>query len=117
MALADYQSQRFSIPVTISAGQNNSPIVDLKGCSLMEVGVPAGWTTGDITIDKSPDGGTTWFIASRLADQSDIKISGALAGHMYAVTPGEVVGAQYIRLSAAVAPAGDTVFTLIAGPV
>lgn len=72
MAEIDIQS------VTIGAAAALSAEVDIGNKSLVGIVVPANWTTAGISLQASPDGGTTWC---ELVDQTATAIGcGSLTG-------------------------------------
>jgi hypothetical protein len=48
------------IPITIASGNSLSNAVDLGGLRLFGIFMPSVWTAANLTLQMSPDGGTTW---------------------------------------------------------
>ena len=49
-----------NITATIAAGQSLSAEVDIGNQSLVGIILPANWTAAGLSLQVSPDGGTTW---------------------------------------------------------
>lgn len=110
-------------PAAIAAEASLSGQVDIGGYPLVGILVPASWTTAPITLQGSPDGGTTW---GELTDISGvpIEISSLTAGTAYfvALDPARLRGLRSIRvrsgtLASPVAQTSAITLTLLTRPV
>ena len=73
--------------VTISNGASVSAAVALTGVALLGLLMPASWTAAALTIEVSPDAGTTWYglVYDSEGNQCNV-VASPTAGSAYAVS-------------------------------
>lgn len=97
MSLKDtYACAWESIPVTIAANGSLSGAINLGGLRLFAVVAPANWSSSKITLQMSPDGGSTWV---DVYDANGNEVFGtAEPSRCIAFDPKYFSSIQYLRL-------------------
>ena len=119
MSLGQYQNVPQVGTVTIANGASLSGALDLHGCSLVAIQMPAAWTAATLTFQGSNDG-TTY---GDVYDDSATELSVTVAVLRYVVFDRDVKdnlsGIRWIKVrsdpsAAPTAQGGDRVLTLVA---
>lgn len=88
------------ITAQIAAGQSLSAEVDIGNKSLVGLLVPANWTTAGISMQASPDGGTTWGEVTTVAGTPYAigSVTGGTLAYYVAVDPTTLRGALALKI-------------------
>lgn len=99
---------------TIASSGQNSTAVCVVGKTSGTVYTPGTVTGTTLTVQKSPDGGTTWYTTMDEAGTAfTIPSSGTLTdGNAYSLDPKVFEGASHIRLRSSTTEGQATVFTV-----
>ena len=89
-----------NIAASIASGQSLSAEVDIGSKSLVGLLVPANWTTAGISIQVSPDGGTTWAELTTVAGTPYAigSLTGGTLAYFVAIDPTTIRGAQALKI-------------------
>ena len=88
---------------TIANGGSLSGAIDCKGPQPVGVAMPAAWTAATITLQMSPDGGTTWY---EVYDTDGVLYNPAAdAGRYIPLSPPVIAGATLIKVRSGTAAA------------
>lgn len=113
-----------STTVTIAQGAALSGAVDLYGCSLVGIQMPATWTAASLSFDVSIDGTTytaLYTVSSALA-ATEYAITSPAASYGISLDPAIFAGWRFLKVrsgtaAATVNQAAARVITLIVRPV
>lgn len=89
-----------SSTVQITSGTALSSEVDVGPKDIVGIVVPANWTTAAISLQASPDGGTTW---AELVDQTATAVgcsslTGGTLVYFVAIDPTKLRGVQALKI-------------------
>lgn len=89
-----------AVAVQIASGTSLSAEVDIGAKSLVGILVPSNWTTAGISLQVSPDGGTTWGELTTVAGTPYAigSVTGGAPAHTVAIDPTTLVGVQAIKV-------------------
>jgi hypothetical protein len=89
-----------NVACQIASGQSLSAEVDIGSKSLVGIIVPANWTTAGISLQASPDGGTTWGEVTTVAGTpfAIASLAGGTLAYQVAVDPTTLRGAQALKV-------------------
>lgn len=107
----------YDLTATIAAGQDESHVIDLSGCVLAGLFLPANFngTTVTLLASTAPDG---TFVPVQDGEGADFTITGDESRYAPVNDYAIVAGLRYIKLKAGTSQSGsDTVITLATRPV
>ena len=89
-----------NIAAQIAAGQSLSAQVNIGNKSLVGIVVPTNWTTAGISLQASPDGGTTWFEVTTVAGTPYAigSVTGGTLAYYVAIDPTTLRGALALKI-------------------
>lgn len=95
MGATDFASRLNTISVAIGVGASLSAAVDLAGCSLVGIHMPAAWTAAGLTFQASEDGSSF----DNLYDGGGTEKSLTVAASRYVLLPpDDWVSVRYLKV-------------------
>lgn len=89
-------SQRFTQTATIADGASLSGVVDCSGGTLSRIGIPASWTTANLTFSTSPDGVTFSDLYDSFGTEYTVTVGGSSRAIIVPII--DFIGVRFLKI-------------------